>query len=467
MNWRPIFIKENNLNVNDLLKYIAENDMIDLSYVQEQVKMKRREEILKRHHYTIWHSEKEDVWYTYLPDNSKANNRKKIKRKSKRDLEDIIYDYYLSVQSEQVEMRSKDLSIENMFYEFMKHKAKEVNGGTIKRMMTDWSRFYEPDKEFITMPVKALTKIDVDDFFNAVLERYDLKKKAFYNMCGILKQTLEYAVDAEYIEKNPYRIKVNKKKFVSSSKKPSEKEVYQADEKERLIDEMERRMRNNPSNTAPLAVMLDFELGTRKGEILAICKADIVGNRIHIHRQLVEEFDTSDLDHIKSMGFCVVDYTKSEDGDRWLPLTDKAKNIIRRIEDTNREYGHRYEDFLFVKNGRCLTPDAIDAQIKRGCEYIGIPVKTMHKIRKTYASTLLHNGVNLSIVKDMLGHADEATTLKHYIYNIEGSTETDNKVLNALAPKNDTKRDQSDQNIIPFRKLKRAENPEKSRPSAL
>ena len=286
-------------------------------------------------------------------------------------------------------------------------------------------------------------------------------------MCGILKQTLEYAVDAEYIEKNPYRIKVNKKKFVSSSKKPSEKEVYQADEKERLIDEMERRMRNNPSNTAPLAVMLDFELGTRKGEILAICKADIVGNRIHIHRQLVEEFDTSDLDHIKSMGFCVVDYTKSEDGDRWLPLTDKAKNIIRRIEDTNREYGHRYEDFLFVKNGRCLTPDAIDAQIKRGCEYIGIPVKTMHKIRKTYASTLLHNGVNLSIVKDMLGHADEATTLKHYIYNIEGSTETDNKVLNALAPKNDTKRDQSDQNIIPFRKLKRAENPEKSRPSAL
>lgn len=467
MNWRAIFIKEKNINVNDLLKYIAENDMIDLSYVQEQVKMKRREEILKRHHYSIWHSEKEDVWYTYLPDNSKANNRKKIKRKCKRDLEDIIYDYYLSAQSEQAEMRSKDLSVESMFYEFMKHKANEVNGGTVKRMMTDWSRFYEPEKEFIAMPVGKLTKIDVDDFFNAVLGKYNLKKKAFYNMCGILKQTLEYAVDAEYIEKNPYRIKVNKKKFVSSSKKPSEKEVYQADEKGLLIDEMERRMRNNPSNTAPLAVMLDFELGTRKGEILAICKADIAGNRIHIHRQLVEEFDTSDLDHIKSMGFHVVDYTKSEDGDRWLPLTDKAKKIIRRIEDINREYGHQYEDFLFVKDDRCLTPDAIDAQIKRGCEYIGIPVKTMHKIRKTYASTLLHNGVNLSIVKDMLGHADESTTLKHYIYNIEGSTETDNKVLNALDPQNDTKRDQSDQNIILFRKLKRTENPEKSTLSAL
>jgi len=410
-----------------LLKYIAENDMIDLAYVQEQVEMKKREEILKRHQYSIWHSNKEDVWYSYLPDDSKANNRKKIKRKRKRDLEDVICDFYLSVQNESQETEQlKDYSIESMFYEFMTHKANEVNSGTIKRMMADWTRFYEPEKEFIAISVQNLTKVNVDDFFNAVLGKHNLKKKAFYNMCGILKQTLEYAVDAEYIEKNPYRIKVNKKKFASSSKKPSAKEVFQADEKERLLDEMERRLRNNPSNTAPLAVMLDFELGTRKGEILAICRSDIVDNRIHIHRQLVEEFDTSNLSNMKSKGFQVVDYTKSADGDRWLPLTEQAKRIIKRIEAINEEYGHQYKDFLFVRDGRCLTPDAVDTQIKRGCEYIGIPVKTMHKIRKTYASTLLHNGVNLSIVKDMLGHADESTTLKHYIYNIEDSIETDN-----------------------------------------
>ena len=74
----------------------------------------------------------------------------------------------------------------------------------------------------------------------------------------------------------------------------------------------------------------------------------------------------------------------------------------------------------------------------------------MHKIRKTYASTLLHNGVNLSIVKDMLGHADESTTLKHYIYNIEDNEETENKVRKALGDKGVVKSDQSDQNIISF-----------------
>jgi len=230
-----------------------------------------------------------------------------------------------------------------------------------------------------------------------------------------------------------------------------------------LSNEMERRLKNNPSNTAPLAVLLDFELGTRKGEILAISRSDISGSKIHIHRQLVEEFDTSNLNSIKSKGFHVVDYTKSEDGDRWLPLTAEAKRIISRIEKINEEFGYSYKDFLFVKDGSCLSPDAVDAQIKRGCEYIGIPVKTMHKIRKTYASTLLHNGVNLSIVKDMLGHADESTTLKHYIYNIEDSQETDNKVLKALGDESSVKSDQSDQNIISFSGKRKAGNSEFSK----
>ena len=105
--------------------------------------------------------------------------------------------------------------------------------------------------------------------------------------------------------------------------------------------------------------------------------------------------------------------------------------------------------------------------MKRGCEYIGIPVKTMHKIRKTFASTLLHNGVNISIVKDMLGHADESTTLKHYIFNIEDNSETDDIVLKALEGDEQKKSDQSDQNIITFSKKKKAETLVKSRISTI
>ena len=59
--------------------------------------------------------------------------------------------------------------------------------------------------------------------------------------------------------------------------------------------------------------------------------------------------------------------------------------------------------------------------------------KTMHKVRKTYVSALLHNGVNISIVKDMLGHADGAIHLRHYIYNIKNDEDTDDLVRIALS----------------------------------
>lgn len=72
--------------------------------------------------------------------------------------------------------------------------------------------------------------------------------------------------------------------MVSSYKNPSSKEVYQTDEISIFMDEMERRLKNNPSNTALLAVLLDFELGIRKGEILALSKSDIIGNTIHVHK---------------------------------------------------------------------------------------------------------------------------------------------------------------------------------------
>lgn len=449
-------------NKDELLKYAIANGMIDLSYVQEQIEMNKRKTILEKYGSCIWYSESEKVWYCHIPDETKSNGRKKVKRKNKEDIEEIVYQYFKEVDNKiKTEESKKNLTIKDLFMEFIEYKSKEVTPCTIKRMMADWNRFYQ-ETQFADILLDNLTKIDIDIFFNTILEQNELKSKAFYNMCGLLKQSLQYAIDAEYIDKNPYRTKVNKKKFKTTSKKPAEYEVYQLEEKELIIQEMERRLQNNPKNTAPLAIILDFELGTRKGEILAISESDINNGWVHIHKQVVEKFDLTDITKIKSIGFEVVNYTKSSDGDRWLPLSEKAIDIIRRIRNINCKYNNIYEDYLFVTNGHIMYPDAIDAQIKRGCEHIGINVKTMHKIRKTYGSTLLHNGVNISAVKDMLGHADETTTLKHYIYNTINNQKTGEMVLNALSEDKVTK---SDQNIIQFAGKKKTETSDISRVS--
>lgn len=433
------------------MKNAVDMGIIDIDGIRNEMEMKRKKDILKKYGSSIWYSKTEDCWYCHIPDSTKKDGRKKVKRKKKDDIENVVFAYWSAHDDDSIgdvtcsEQSSNIVTIEELCYEFMEYKKNLTSSGTVKRMMADWQRFYEQHPEFIQKPFRSLRKVDIDKFFNMILDEHNLKQKSFYNMCGVMKQMLQYAVDADYISKSPYRLKINKKKFEPTRKKPAAQEVYQGEEKDEIIQEMYRRLENNPSNTACLAVVLDFELGLRKGEILALRKSDIKDGWIHICRQLIEEFDLSDLENIQSKGFRVVEYTKSEDGDRWLPLTDRAEKILEQIEEINLEYGESYGDYYFVRNGYLMSPDAVDAQLKRGCQYIGMSVKTMHKIRKTYGSTLLHNGVNLSVVKDMLGHADESTTLRHYIFSLETDEEAGEAVRNALFGKTISKN--SDQKV--------------------
>lgn len=438
--------------------------------VLESTENMKRTEILKEHSNSIWYSEKEGYWYCCLPDSTKKSGWKNVKRKKKSDIENLLCDHYINLEKQSQENADKrNMTLESLFYEFMEYKKNLVKAGTIKRMVADWERFYKPHPELIQKPFKELTKIDIDMFFNNIVNEHSLKDKAFHNMCGVLKQTLKYAVDAEYIDKNLYRVNVNKKKVIPTRKKDNQKEIFLPEEQKLLIEEMERRLSNNPVNTAPLAVMLDFEIGVRKGEMLGLRGSDIVDGKIHVCRQVVEKFDETDINNIKSLGFEIVDYTKSECGDRWIPLTERALYLISRIKRINKENNNTYKDFLFVRDGNIMTPDAIDTQLLRGCEYIDIPVRTMHKIRKTYASTLYKNGVPIPVIKVLLGHADEATTFKHYIFNLENDEATDEIVLNALQrntissekPVENVR--QREKNIIHFPTNKKVENPYKSR----
>ena len=54
-----------------------------------------------------------------------------------------------------------------------------------------------------------------------------------------------------------------------------------------------------------------------------------------------------------------------------------------------------------------------------------MPVKSPHKIRKTYASCLIDNGVPEDIIISQMGHTDIETTKNHYYYDHYDDTEKD------------------------------------------
>lgn len=420
-------------NNNDILKYVIENGMIDLSYIRGQVEMVEKKELLNSHKYKIWQGT-DGKWRTYLPD--KERGRKLLKRNNYQRLEDEIIKYYKAHKDdEEHTMRQKNINLFEIFPEWLEYKQIHTNSTSyIKRITADWNKFYKHEIELIQTPLNELTQVYLDNWAHSMIKKYNLTKKCYYNMSIILRQCLEYAVTCEYINNNPFQnVAINSKMFKRTKKKKGESQVYSVEEEKLLIEDMIRRFNADPTNTAPLAVILAFETGVRIGELCALEKEDIEGNYIHIQRQEVREFEKVDSYSMKFKRFKIVEYAKSDDGFRDIYLTKTARKILDIVfcaNETNHE--KTKEGFIFVKNGKNITHYSIQAMILRGCQRIGIPVKTSHKIRKTYISTLIDSGLNIDQIRRMAGHSDERTTYGNYCYNRLSDEETENVIENAL-----------------------------------
>ena len=56
----------------------------------------------------------------------------------------------------------------------------------------------------------------------------------------------------------------------------------------------------------------------------------------------------------------------------------------------------------------------------------------MHKIRKTYISTLIDSGLNINFIREVAGHEDERTTYRNYCYNRQKTDETESMLEKTL-----------------------------------
>ncbi len=93
------------------MKFAIDNGMIDMSFVQEQIEMKKRENLLNKHPYKIWKG-KDSKWYTYIPDEDKG--RKLLKRRTKNEVEDEVVAYW--------KIETENPTIKDIFYEWMERK---------------------------------------------------------------------------------------------------------------------------------------------------------------------------------------------------------------------------------------------------------------------------------------------------------------------------------------------------------
>lgn len=102
---------------------------------------------------------------------------------------------------------------------------------------------------------------------------------------------------------------------------------------------------------------------------------------------------------------------------RKVDLTSEAKQIIEMVRNANKENGFKDEDFLFVNATQRMQENTILKRIYKFCDEAFIEKRSPHKVRKTFASILVNDGIlDISEVAQLLGHVSEQTLINHYLY---------------------------------------------------
>jgi len=387
-------------------KYAVESGIINLDDVLHNIKDMERRKILEEHLYEIWQST-DGRWRTYLPDESKKNKRKPLAKSSRKALEDEVVKDYKSRIKEKTDFQT-------LYYEWLYYALEygDLTKGTVDRYNNDYDKFYK-ENPFVNMDVKSIQEVDISRFLKSVVHEFQMTKKCFSNIRALLIGTFTYAKTEREINCIPIRqtledIRLPKKHFKQTIIRDSE-QVFNDAEAVQLAN----YILGHYESTKDLGILFALLTGVRVGELCTLKTTDQEDSRIYIQRTEVKEKNELGKTVVK-----VRDTPKTAASMAGIELNNSAMVVLNMIKKWNLSNGIG-SDYLFYDNRYGRTKGTtFDKRIRRICNNIGIPVRSMHKLRKTYASNLFACGVEGKIVQAQMRHRSISTTHKHYEFSM-------------------------------------------------
>lgn len=418
-----------------ILRNALDCNIINTGELSDNIEQMKTAEILNRHPYAIT-ANKDGRFSSYLPDETKAHHRRKICKSSRETLEKAIVNFY----KEREEKQSIGTNTLRQFYPvWFEYKSLHTTSSAYMRTIDElWRRYYINDP-IIDRPMTEYDEYTLDVWAHKKIRSGALTKKQYYNMAIIMRQSLELARKKGIVSHNAFNdFKVDYKLFQPVPKKADSTQVFMTDEQP-LIEQAAYQDFQDTQKTACLAIPFLFQTGLRASEVVALKWSDIdeeEENSIHIQRMEIKHSQRMPDGTWGLPERLVVPRTKSIQGDRNVYLTTIARSILEQIRLCNERKGYDNTGYIFLnENGRVTSP-GLNKRIRRYCRRVGIPEKGLHKIRKTYISTLIDAGdININYIREQAGHADERTTYNSYCFNRKTRSLTAQSMENALVHK--------------------------------
>lgn len=187
-------------------------------------------------------------------------------------------------------------------------------------------------------------------------------------MKSIMIALMRIAIDEEIIVENPMNGIYIKANFRAVRKKSDGSKLYLNDEYDTLDTHLE-----DERTIEALCIQLMFQLGVRIEEGVALKFSDIEYGKIAIQR-MEEKVLIFDGERFKSAGVQIVEHLKKENDSeyRFIPLTDKAYDIIQKARELNPD-----GEFIFERNGEQLTARAVTYCLSKYCRDAGVTTSAL------------------------------------------------------------------------------------------
>lgn len=383
--------------MNDILQYALENGIINLSHIQEQIEMNKREEILKEYRDNMWKAS--DGYWKIRMTYDESGQKKMFKRKSKQDLEELI----VKTHREKVE----NPTISTIFNEWAQRKVdlNKISIQTYQRYKQDFNRFF---KDLGKQKIRSLEPEDISNFLEEQISEHNLSAKGFSNLKTITRGTLKWAKRNKLIDWNVqelfYDLDVTDKSFKKTVKEDSE-EVFDDIEMDRVIE----YLKESP-DMINLGLLLMFVTGLRVGELAALKWDDWIYNKDNQSASIIKVRRT-EVRHFKNHKgiFEVKDFPKTEAGVRNVVIPQNCTWILQKLRTMSA-----FCEYMFWKDGQRINTYTFRNRLRTVCKNTNCIQKSPHKIRKTYCTILLDHSIDNQMVISQMGHTNISCSENYY-----------------------------------------------------
>jgi len=248
------------------------------------------------------------------------------------------------------------------------HEQKEINANQLK-------------EKFGNIPLRYFTTMMLEQYQTERLEKGN-KPATVNRHVALIKHMFTKAVDWNLVEEETLK-RVRRVKLLEENNRRLR--YLSIEECKTLLDECEKLGKKNAhyAHLGPI-VITALNTGMRKGEILNL------------------EWDNVDL----KQGFILLDKTKNGER-REIPINETLRetlqSIVRRLDGR-----HVFYDTTTMKPFGNVTRSFTTA-----CKNAKIKDFKFHDLRHTFASHLVMAGVDITTVKELLGHKNLSMTLRY------------------------------------------------------